>query len=186
MRKFKTSTFSWLNVGIWAEGSVILWPSLTSADLAAKSKGWDLSGRLGYFVTKFVFFSMNNMDFNSCWDLSGRLGYFVTVVLPWAWRSNARICWDLSGRLGYFVTNFHSNFIYFFLLGFERKARLFCDSIISFILEKKFLICWDLSGRLGYFVTKIANMTKKLLQMLGFERKARLFCDNFTSFNVFY
>ena len=69
--------------------------------------GWDLSGRLGYFVTNYHFHAEHEND-----------------SLPYRW--------DLSGRLGYFVTrnrNFKfSSAIYYKKLGFERKARLFCDS----------------------------------------------------------
>jgi len=38
-------------------------------------------------------------------------------------------------------------------LGFERKARLFCDDIFLMSCFDPNLIGWDLSVRLGYFVT---------------------------------
>jgi len=63
--------------------------------------------------------------------------------------------WDLSVRLGYFVTIFTSESIKLYInsLGFERKARLFCDTL--FISLSPYSI------------------------LLGFERKARLFCDRY-------
>ena len=85
--------------------------------------------------------------------------------------------WDLSVRLGYFVTLIAICMLPPNLkkLGFERKARLFCDKLRSFVtfysnllgFERKacdplpakswyvslFLGSWDLSVRLGYFVT---------------------------------
>ena len=64
------------------------------------------------------------------------------------------------------------------MLGFERKARLFCD---NWILNYPYRDTnrWDLSVRLGYFVTS-SDLTTTYLKshLLGFERKARLFCDN--------
>ena len=39
---------------------------------------WDLSVRLGYFVTKQAFLAAS-MHCSYCWDLSVRLGYFVTL-----------------------------------------------------------------------------------------------------------
>ena len=39
-------------------------------------------------------------------------------------------------------------------LGFERKARLFCDCIPHSTSCIPFCLCWDLSVRLGYFVTE--------------------------------
>ena len=67
-----------------------------------------------------------------------------------------------------------------FLLGFERKARLFCDFLF---LRQQLLwlrLCWDLSVRLGYFVTSFhfSKIDSAPAHSLGFERKARLFCDN--------
>jgi len=65
-----------------------------------------------------------------CWDLSVRLGYFVTNL---GLRNRGLVkCWDLSVRLGYFVTfrqmKQKSMTIIKEKLGFERKARLFCDN----------------------------------------------------------
>ena len=66
------------------------------------------------------------------------------------------------------------------LLGFERKARLFCDSRAS-IKSQRNKKGWDLSVRLGYFVTNVLVVALKSNQVgLGFERKARLFCDKIT------
>ena len=132
----------------------------------------------------FLLFFWQDQNF-LCWDLSGRLGYFVTIIWLriincilsfvvcvgiWAegsvilWRLEHFVVysdiyqlesWDLSGRLGYFVTGaiFSSNKKEY-KLGFERKARLFCDNyaLMNSPLCQKFK-CWDLSGRLGYFVT---------------------------------
>ena len=61
------------------------------------------------------------------------------------------------------------------VLGFERKARLFCD--INQIHSLRESMCWDLSGRLGYFVTFQFKSIISPFFLLGFERKARLFCD---------
>jgi len=49
-----------------------------------------------------------------------------------------RICWDLSVRLGYFVTKFSLKYKFELKkLGFERKARLFCDFSCEFLLLVK-------------------------------------------------
>jgi len=67
-----------------------------------------------------------------------------------------------------------------FQLGFERKARLFCDIIFS-QFPAKHERSWDLSVRLGYFVTiylVVINLIFLNNILLGFERKARLFCDH--------
>ena len=116
-------------------------------------KCWDLSGRLGYFVT-LCYTEFHTPNFGNCWDLSGRLGYFVTSKLA-PIRFVMSVGWDLSGRLGYFVTPFVSR------------------SLIRSACFKS----WDLSGRLGYFVTLTFSSQQHAEQMLGFERKARLFCD---------
>jgi len=62
------------------------------------------------------------------------------------------------------------------LLGFERKARLFCD-VSSQSQKNQKCKCWDLSVRLGYFVTQFLHHFYLHSFWLGFERKARLFCD---------
>jgi len=65
-------------------------------------------------------------------------------------------------------------------LGFERKARLFCDkSCAPSKMSTSF--GWDLSVRLGYFVTssvRFCCVKFSIWILLGFERKARLFCDH--------
>jgi len=63
------------------------------------------------------------------------------------------------------------------MLGFERKARLFCDDVFHNVIFSFLLKSWDLSVRLGYFVTKVSLEKNPPSQLLGFERKARLFCD---------
>jgi len=115
-------------VGIWAEGSVILWhrqrSSRTQVFLNCL-RSWDLSGRLGYFVTEIIKIPIK---IKIRWDLSGRLVYFVTDLI-WNWCN----CW--------------------YMLGFERKARLFCD------------------------IAPFSDGITTHAILLGFERKARLFCD---------
>jgi len=74
--------------------SKMVFPSLSSTS-------WDLSVRLGYFVTQPVVSTYER--FVNCWDLSVRLGYFVTCSIT---LKEIEICWDLSVRLGYFVTVF--------------------------------------------------------------------------------
>jgi len=76
--------------------------------------------------------------------------YSSLPLVAWIFR------WDLSVRLGYFVT-ISSLLIMILLissLGFERKARLFCDLLLHQIIPLPLP-----------------------LFLLGFERKARLFCD---------
>jgi len=137
---------------------------------------WDLSVRLGYFVTPFCLRSIR-MGFQKkffSWDLSVRLGYFVTFY----WFNYSfnlfYFCWDLSVRLGYFVTalRIFSSFTAL-KLGFERKARLFCDfNQQEFQLPSEFLR-WDLSVRLGYFVT-CAVVSHLLSESVRWDLSVRL------------
>jgi len=67
------------------------------------------------------------------------------------------------------------------MLGFERKARLFCDTSSAWTEEiNTTKNSWDLSVRLGYFVTEGWMFTERHAEWLGFDRKARLFCDILT------
>jgi len=60
------------------------------------------------------------------------------------------------------IPNFNNSFIFIpILLGFERKARLFCDSSVSGLSEEK-----------------------EIVRELGFERKARLFCDEYKFYST--
>ena len=51
-------------------------------------------------------------------------------------------------------------------LGFERKARLFCDLEMSFPFLSPFF-GWDLSGRLGYFVTGAKTFFTRIVLSVG-------------------
>jgi len=62
------------------------------------------------------------------------------------------------------------------MLGFERKARLFCD----FLLEKFpaiYMLGFERKARLFCDEFPESSRPASDLTMLGFERKARLFCD---------
>jgi len=80
----------------------------------------------------------------------------VTLFSVKNYRVPKKNSWDLSVRLGYFVTSITAFRLTFVIprisqLGFERKARLFCDGEKYSGEESE--IGWDLSVRLGYFVT---------------------------------
>jgi len=99
-------------VGIWAEGSVILWLKFaTHRHLGSNicSLGFERKARLfcdSFFCCRFSIFRG--------WDLSGRLGYFVTYIL---------------------IPSLPPISIPPHALGFERKARLFCDLSIKRFLQ---------------------------------------------------
>ena len=143
-----------ISVGIWAEGSVILWQVYFNYYFkipVSEIGGWDLSGRLGYFVTTTCLSFCTCI--NSRWDLSGRLGYFVTyhiwctvysLELVGIWAEGSVILWQWD----------------WFFMGSKFIVGIWAEG--SVILwhnwsNPKFnfliLLRWDLSGRLGYFVT---------------------------------
>jgi len=66
----------------------------------------------------------------------------VTIKLPLSLSTSLTVSWDLSVRLGYFVTklNLHHCYHHQQQLGFERKARLFCDFKVGEILEFKIFL----------------------------------------------
>ena len=63
-------------------------------------------------------------------------------------------------------------------LGFERKARLFCDVKFFYFPINKNLLGFERKARLfcDFFFPVKTSLTKTVL---GFERKARLFCDGY-------
>jgi len=65
----------------------------------------------------------------------------------------------------------------FHLLGFERKARLFCDNRFMQFLLLNLKLGFERKARL--FCDTIIELWVKSSsdEKLGFERKARLFCD---------
>jgi len=67
-------------------------------------------------------------------------------------------------------------FIFFKMLGFERKARLFCDCCfinINLNFSSHIMLGFERKARL--FCDKLIELV--VVSSLGFERKARLFCD---------
>jgi len=109
----------------------------------------------------------------------------VTLTIPFWCICICKVGWDLSGRLGYFVTfGLFQSPVSFVVLGFERKARLFCDWRLPALFYSIYLILnvlgFERKARLFCDVYHaIFVMIVFLLIQLGFERKARLFCDNF-------
>ena len=66
------------------------------------------------------------------------------------------------------------------MLGFERKARLFCDELrcIAGGQNQKLLLGFERKARLFCDMDRdLIIDNNNLSALLGFERKARLFCD---------